>query len=388
MNPDFRRNPSPPHETAWREIDLSAIASNYRAIRQAIAPGTKIFACLKQDAYGCGAGTVAAVLSAEGVDAFGVVSIADALAVRKAAAGKPILMYPGIGPDAVNLVRDLDLTISISGEEDLRRWLATGAALKIFVKVDLGFWRAGVAPARLSRLMDLCASESNIAVEGLYAHLSEFGHAGSSAPVQVARLTPLLEALRAKGQLPETVMVSSSESLLHHPEFDMDAVDPGALLFGLTRSRAAHRAFPMRPALSAIKARIVALKACDDSLGAPPELAGYDRTMRLAVLGIGWGHGVPRDIGTSAFVLLRGRRAPVVPPIHLEHLRIDVTDIPDATLGDEAVLLGPSGADRITLPDLARAWNTDETGVGCGLRENLRRIDVASRSKSNQEEGE
>lgn len=388
MNSNAHQNLLPLRESAWREIDPSAIVSNYRAIRAAIGPGTKIFACLKQDAYGCGAGKVASLLSAAGTDAFGVVSIADAIAVRRAAPGTPILMYPGIGPDAVDLVRDLDLTISVSGEEDLQGWLATGVPLKVFVKVDLGFWRAGVVPASLRRLVKLCASQSNLAVDGLYAHLSEFGDAGSSAPAQVARLTPLLDALKAEGRLPSTVMVSSSESLLQHPEFDMDAVDPGALLFGLARSGAGRRTLSIRPALSAIKARIVALKTCHDSMGRPPGLPGYHPAMRLAVLGIGWGHGVPRDLGSSASVLVRGRRAPVVPPVHLEHLRIDVTDIPEAVLGDEAVLLGSSGADRITLPQLAEAWNTDETGVGCGLRESLRRIDAAPRSKPNQEEGE
>lgn len=386
MNNSARQNPLPIAETAWREIDLSAITSNYRAIRAAVDQGTKIFACLKQDAYGCGAGNVASLLSAAGVDAFGVVSIADALAVRKAAPAKPILMYPGIGPNAVDLVRDLDLTISISGEEDLAGWLATGASLKVFVKIDLGFWRAGVAPASLRRLLNLCASQNNVAVDGIYAHLSEFGDAGSSASAQVARLTPLLEELKAEGRLPETIMVSSSESLLHHPEFDMGAVDPGALLFGLARSCAGRRTLPSRAALSAIKARIVALKTSDDSMGAPPGLPGFHPDMRLAVLGIGWGHGVPRHLAGPASVLVRGRRASIVPPVHLEHLRIDVTDIPEAMLGDEAVLLGSSGADRITLPELARPWNTDETGVACGLRESLRRIDVAQQFKS--EEGE
>ncbi len=380
MNDTVFRNPSQSFDTAWREIDLSAIASNYRAIRATIAPATKIFACLKQDAYACGAGTVAALLSAEGVDAFGVVSIADALVVRTAAPGKPILMYPGIGPDAVSLVRDLDLTISISGEEDLRRWLATGAPLRVFVKVDLGFWRAGVTPSNLISLMDLCALQ-NVSVYGLYAHLNEFGDAGSSTSVQVSRLTPLLQALRVKGLLPETVMVSSSETLLSHPEFDMDAVDPGALLYGYIRSHDARRPLSIRPALFAIKARIVALKICDESLGAAPGLPGYHPAMRLAVLGIGWGHGVPRTLGSTVTVLIRGRRARIVPPIYLEHLRVDVTDVPDAALGDEVVLLGSSGTDRITLPELAKAWNTDETGVGCGLRESMRRIDAAPHSK-------
>lgn len=155
MNSNACQDLLPLRESAWREIDPSAIVSNYRAIRAAIGPGTKIFACLKQDAYGCGAGKVASLLSAAGTDAFGVVSIADAIAVRRAAPGTPILMYPGIGPDAVDLVRDLDLTISVSGEEDLQGWLATGVPLKVFVKVDLGFWRAGVVPASLRRLVKL-----------------------------------------------------------------------------------------------------------------------------------------------------------------------------------------------------------------------------------------
>ncbi|WP_181161318.1 alanine racemase [Labrys okinawensis] len=374
MNSNHHHGPLQLGEAAWREIDLSAIASNYRAIRMAIGSTTKFIACLKQDAYGCGAEQVAALLCAADVDAFGVVSIADALAVRKAAPRKPILMYPGIGPNAVELVRKLDLTITISGEEDLRSWLSTGIPLKIFVKVDLGFWRAGVAPSGLRHLIDLCASQANIVVDGLYAHLSEFGQAGASAPEQVTRLLPLLKELEATGHRPATIMVSSSESLLRHPEFDMDAVDPGALLFGLTGAHADRRGLIVRPALSAIKARIVALKASDDSMGAPPDLPGYRAAMRLAVLGIGWGQGMPRYPRSKTAVLIRGRRAAIVPPVHLEHLRVDVSDIPEAKLGDEAILLGASGAERITLQDLADAWDTDETGVACGLRENLRRI--------------
>lgn len=387
MNISIRQEQIPAGETAWREIDLSAVASNYRAVRAAIGPRAKIFACLKQDAYGCGAERVASVLSAEGVDAFGVVSSRDALAVRKAAPATPILMYPGIGPEAVSLVRDLDLTITVSGEEDLQGWLSTGSPLKLFVKIDLGFWRAGVAPARVEHLLDLCAAQPGITVGGLYAHLSEFGKAGSSAPEQVARLTPLLERLKTKGRLPETVMVSSSDSMLRHPELDMNAVDPGALLFGLAGSRESGRIRTI-PALLAIKTRIIALKHCDDSMGPPPDLPGYHPAMRMAVLGIGWGHGVPRYLGATATALVRGRRAQIVPPAHLEHLRINVSDIPEARLGDEVVLLGQSGAARISLPEIAAAWTMDEAGVSCGLRDNLPRLYAAHHYQLNQEKGE
>ena len=364
-------------ETAWREISVSAIASNCRAVRAAVGARTRIFACLKHDAYGCGAERAAAILAEEGVDAFGVVSIADAAAVRRGAPDKPILMYPGIGPGDVDLVRDLDLTISISGEEDLAGWVSTGRPLRAFVKVDIGLWRSGAAPSQIARLLEICASHGNLVIEGLYAHLSEFGIAGSSAAEQFARLTALLGDIGRDGRLPETVMISSSDSLLSYPEMDMDAIDPGTLLFGLIGPHHGRRNIVVHPALTGIKARIIAIKQCDDSMGPPPALPGYRKDMRLAVLGIGWGQGLPRHLRPGMSALVKGKRVPIVPPAHLEHLRIDITGVPAVELGDEVLLLGSSGADRVTLTELAAAWGTDEVGVSCGLGGHLRRIYVA-----------
>jgi alanine racemase len=364
-------------ETAWREISLSAIASNYRAVRAAVGGSTKIFACLKHDAYGCGAERAAAILAEEGVDAFGVVSLADAAAVRRGAPDRPILMYPGIGPWSVDLVQALDLTISISGKEDLEGWAATGRVLRAFVKLDIGLWRNGAAPSQIIRLLEICAAHGNLVVDGLYAHLSEFGVAGSSAVEQFARLTVLLGELARGGRLPGTVMISSSDSLLSYPEMDMDAIDPGALLFGLTGPHQGRRNISVRPALTALKARIIAIKQCDSSMGPPPALPGYRQDMRLAVLGIGWGQGLPRHLRPGMSALIKGRRVPIVPPAHLEHLRIDITGVPTAALGDEVLLLGSSGADGVTLAELAEAWGTDEVGVSCGLGANLRRVYVA-----------
>jgi len=221
------------------------------------------------------------------------------------------------------------------------------------------------------------AAHGNLAIDGLYAHLSEFGAAGPSAVEQFSRLTVLLHELRSGGRLPETVMISSSDSLLSHPEMDMDAVDPGTLLFGLTGVQRGHRSIPVEPALKAIKARIIAIKQSDDSMGSPPALTGYRRGMRLAVLGIGWGQGLPRHLPPGLSALVRGRRVPIVPPVHLEHLRIDITDIAAVEPGDEVVLLGSSGPERITLADLAGDWGMDEVGISCGLRSSLRRVYIA-----------
>ncbi|WP_258598211.1 alanine racemase C-terminal domain-containing protein [Mesorhizobium sp. AR07] len=96
--------------------------------------------------------------------------------------------------------------------------------------------------------------------------------------------------------------------------------------------------------------------------------------MRIGVLGIGWGHGLPRDLPFGASAIIRGKRVPLLAPLHLEHVRVDLTRVPDAALGDEAVLLGSAGGEHIDLAELATHWRTDSVGICCGLQPDLVRV--------------
>lgn len=363
--------------SCWREINLSAIAHNYRAIRSAVGRDVKIMACLKQDAYGCGAGQVAAVLDAEGVDGYGAVSLQDARHIRERSPEKPILLYPGISPNCGSIVDELGLTVTISSLAELEIWSYAVRKLSAFIKVDLGFWRAGALPAEVAGLLACATRLSNVQIRGLYAHLSELPGSGPHAIEQCSRLKQLLVAMEKAGNRPGTIMLSSSDGVLRHPEMDFDAIDPGALLFGLANMTHARRPLSLRPALDAIKARVVSVKRVDDSIGPVPDLPGYRRNMRIGVLAIGWGHGLPRSLALGACAIVNGRRAPILPPLHLEHLRIDLTEVPDASFGDEAVLLGFTGRDAIGLSELSANFNTDDVGVYCGLQPSLTRVYVS-----------
>ncbi|BCH29548.1 alanine racemase [Mesorhizobium sp. L-8-10] len=360
----------------WYEIDLGAIRHNYRELR-AHLPGTvKIFACLKRNGYGCGAGPVACALAAEGADGFAVASLPDAMTIRETGIDLPVLLYPGPLPTSAKTIESLGLTITVSNLDELERWRAAMSITRIFVKADLGFFRAGATPQEIGRLLSAAHACDNVEVQGLYAHLSELPTSKPSAGEQFARLQRILQEAEAAGTRPPIAMMSSTEGVLRYPGMDFDAVDPGALFVGLPETDRPIRPVILRPALKAISTCLVSVKRIDASLGPTPDIPGFRPSMTIGVLGMGWGDGFPRQVPDQAEALVRGRRARLLPPAHLEHLRIDLTDVPDARFGDQVLLLGQQGNQTITQEEVAAQWGTDVVGLYAQLRDHIRRVYV------------
>ena len=360
---------------SWYEIDLGAVRNNYRQLRSHLPSGVRIYACLKRNGYGCGAAPMANALASEGVDGFAVSSVLDAISIRKTGIVQPILLYPGTLPAAGLMIEALDLTVSISSLDELERWRSAMTRTRAFIKVDLGFFRAGVTPREAGPLLSAAQRCPDVKVAGIYAHMSELPTSKpSDAGLQLCRMREVLAELDACGDRPLIAMMSSTEGVLAHPEMDLDAVDPGALFIGLAEGHNPVRHLALQPALRTICTTVVAVKRLDASLGAVPEISGFRPGMILGVLGIGWGDGLPRQIPSSAEAIVAGKRVPLLPPAHLEHLRIDLTKVPEARFGDKVVLLGRQGDQVITHEEVASFWGTDVIGVYAGLRDHIPRI--------------
>lgn len=357
------------------EIDLEAIRHNYRQLRARLGEHIKIYACLKRNGYGCGAGPVAAALASEGAYGFAVASLMDATAIRREGVSKPILLYPGAGIAAARTIEALGLTVSISSIDELRQWRSVIGSLSVFIKVDLGFFRAGATPLSVCDLLAAAKDDQRVRVEGIYAHMSELPPAGSQmAQAQFGRMRAVVMRAERLGLRPPVVMMSSTNGVLNHPEMDFDAVDPGALFFGVAEGALGSRSMPLQPALKTVRTRLVSVKRVDRSLGTVPDIAGLRRGMLLGVIGMGWGDGLPRQLPPNVTALVRGRRARLLPPSHLEHIRIDLSDIPGARFGDEVVLLGKQGHQMITHEEIASQWGTDVVGLYGLLRDHIPKI--------------
>ncbi|CAN7755050.1 alanine racemase [Ensifer adhaerens] len=360
---------------SWYEIDLGAIRHNYRQLREQLPTNVKIYACLKRNGYGCGAGPVAGALASEGADGFAVASLLDAVSIRRAGVGHRILLYPGALPTAGPMVEALDLTVSVSSIDELERWRSVMTRTRVFIKVDLGFFRAGATPQEAGGLLAAAHAHSDVHIDGIYAHLSELPTSKPTDAVnQLGRMQAILAGAEARGGRPVIAMMSSTEGVLTYPDMDLDAVDPGALFVGLPEAQRPTRHLTLRPALKAICTTVVAMKRLDVSLGPTPEIPGFQPGMVLGVLGMGWGDGLPRLIPRNAEAIVGGKRARLLPPAHLEHLRIDLTEVPEARFGDQVVLLGRQGDEVITHEEIAALWGTDVIGLYAGLRDHIPRI--------------
>ena len=360
---------------SWYEIDLGAIRHNYQQLRAQLPANVRVYACLKRNGYGCGAGPVAGALASEGADGFAVASLVDAIAIRKMGVRQPILLYPGPLPTAGRMVESLNLTVSVSSIDELERWRSVMSRTRVFIKVDLGFFRVGATPQEAGALLAAAHAYPDLQVDGIYAHMSELPTSKPSDAIdQLARMRAILAEAEARGDRPLIAMMSSTEGVLTHPDMDLDAVDPGALFIGSPEGQQPTRHLTLQPALKTICTTVIAVKRVDASLGPVPAIPGFQPNMILGVLGMGWGDGLPRQIPRNAEAIVGGKKAPLLPPAHLEHLRIDLTNVPDTQIGDKVVLLGSQGDHVIAHDEIAGLWGTDIIGLYASLRDHIPRI--------------
>ena len=362
----------------WYEIDLGAVRHNVHELRRLVGPAVAIYACLKRNAYGCGAAPVSRACVEAAADGLAVGNIDDAVAIRAAGVAAPILLYPTCLPDVARQVELLDLMPSVSTVEEAAAWdAAFTRPRKVFLKFDVGLLRGGATAAEFPLLLDRLQHLPNLECAGLYGHFFSYGASGAPGhyPRQFVRMQAAVKAARTAGMPVPIAMVSSTNAVLDHPEMDLTGVDPGRLLYGLAGSDSPARRGTFRPALAAFKTRLLIRKAVgpDDADDEAPPF--FPRPgMTIGILPIGWGDGLPRSFPAGAGVLVRGRKVPVLGPVHLEHTRIDLTDCPEAQPGDEVVLVGRQGAAEIPLAACAAAWGIDETTFHGQMRDHVPRV--------------
>lgn len=359
----------------WYEIDLDAIAGNFRALRKAVGKKVEIYCCLKRNAYGCGVVPVARTLAKEGTEGLALGNIYDALAIRQAGIKLPILLYPTCLPDQAEVLQANDLMPTVSGAEDAMAWdRAASGKLKVFVKIDAGAFRAGVQPRDAAAAFSVVRSSRNLELAGAYAHFLMPKPDDAHAAWQFGRFQQGIRAAEALGIDVPLRMVAATAVVLNYPEMDLNAVDPGRMLYGVKALPNPKRDLALKPALRAFRSRVILVKRitpADAEGGAAPfELT---RPMTIGLLALGWGDGFPRQVPPGASALVRGRRIPILPPAHLEHLRIDLTEVPDAEAGDEVTIFGRQGDAEITIGEVAKQWGLAPVDLHGLLKDHLPR---------------
>jgi len=340
----------------WAEVDLDALEANYREIVRRVGPATKVIPSIKANAYGHGVVAVARALSAQGAYALACGAFEDAVAVRRAGITTKILLFVSYLPDSVPRLLEHGFLPTVANLETAR---AVAAAVRrpaaIYVKIDSGLGRLGVPMWNAVEFVKQVAALPRIVVEGIYTHLPFGDPAGLEwAKSQLREFRALLRALEHAGIVVSVTQAISSAGVLAMLDHGCTAVCPGHLLYGLSPvSPVVADCHPFPPVLRAIRTRLIHVTrnptARAIGLGGRYPVPGGAVT---GVVSIGSRDGYRSARTGKATMLLSGYRVPVL-GVSLEHTTLDLSAIPDPTIGDEVVVVGGQGGDRITLSELA-----------------------------------
>jgi alanine racemase len=351
------------------EIDVAAVAENVAAIRHHIGTGVWLCAALKADAYGFGLEAIAPVVLEAGADAVAVDGVAGGVALRRAGVQAPILVYPGDVPSAaiVETLEAHELIGTIHDETSLGVFTAhANRRLQVFVKVDSGLQRLGVDPSDVADVTSRVLAARGVSLLGAYTHLlirDETLERPGAVMSQFERFVAAVSTLPPHCMR----MAASSRVLAAFPDMHLEAVDPGRAVYGLPWRGDTEFRSRLRPALRSLRTRLLQVKAPVAIGSGEPTAVALSGVTRIGILPMGKKDGLARL--NAGHVLIRGRPAPLLGKPALAHCRVDLTDIPDARVGDEVVVLGAGGAREITLADVLRSHpelDAPEVGLEIG----------------------
>lgn len=366
-----------PLRPAWVEIDLGRLRRNLQLIRRELPPGVKLLAVVKDEAYGHGALDVARIAIEEGASFLGLSTLEEAMVLRQGGITAPLLLLGERQEAELPYCIEHDLTVCVNEPHTVGRLARVAAAfgkrVPVHVKINTGMSRYGVRWDEAMPLIELVCAEKSLLLEGVMSHFSQSDEAEKTfANLQISRFDEVMRALADKGIRIKHQHLCNSGGFLDLPHAHRDMVRVGILMYGIFPSTVCRRIEGIQPVMS-VKARIAAIQKLK-----PGEVVGYGmrytapNERRIAVLPIGYGDGFPR-VRNSGGALIHGKRAPLVGGIAMDALMVDITDIPEAKMWDEAVIMGRQGDEEITVHDVARLKNSVSYEVLTSWRLRLRR---------------
>ena len=375
----LKKNKPSPTCRAWVEIDLKALIHNAAELQKLLPASCRLMAVVKADGYGHGAVAVAKALEASGVRAFAAATLSEGIALRKAGIRGEILIFGCTPPADAPLLRRYNLMQSVVDGAYAKALHETGVKIDVHIKIDTGMRRLGIDSGDLNEIERIFGYK-NLTVKGMLTHLSEADNltdSGSEFTLgQISAFFDTAKALQEKGYHVGKLHLQESYGILNYPGLPYDYARAGIALYGVLCKNDKTRLTPeLRPVLS-LKARIAEVKWI--KAGEP---VSYNRSFiakaptKIAVVSIGYADGVPRNgVQREQYVLLRGRRAPIIGRICMDYMVIDVTDIEEAGPGDIVTIIGRDGDDIIRCEDIAESCGTITNEILSRLGARLPRI--------------
>lgn len=371
------------YQRVYAAVDLDAVCYNMEQMHQNLAEGTKMIGVIKTDGYGHGAVPIGRELERLSyVSGYAVATAEEAFILRKAGLKKMILILGYSFPYSYEEMIRQEIRPAVFRPDSVKELAACarriGKDVCVHVKVDTGMTRVGIRPDESGlRFVEQLISMEGIRVEGIFTHFARADEMDkTSASKQLARFLSFIEQIETGlGYHIPVRHCSNSAGIVELPEANLDAVRAGITLYGLWPSSEVSRTIvSLRPVLS-LKSHVVYVKEVE--AGVPISYGGtyitHDKTL-VATIPVGYGDGYPRSLSGIGYVLIKGRKAPILGRVCMDQFMVDVSHIPDVEPGDEVTLIGKDKEEEITmemLGDLSGRFNYE---LACDLGKRIPRV--------------
>lgn len=348
------------YSRVYAEIDMDAIAENFRVMHERISPKTKMVAVIKTDGYGHGAVPIARMIQPEDyIWGFAVATMTEAMILRKNQITKPVLILGyTFEEDYEDLIRYEIRPVVF--KLDMAKELSQAAVqlkktLSIHIGLDTGMSRIGFSDTEESiKTIREIASLPGIKIEGMFTHFAKADELDKApANRQFERYMHFAHRLEEAGVAIPLKHVSNSAALMELADMNLDLVRAGISIYGIYPSAEVSRdSMKLTPAMS-LHSRIVYIKEIET--GTQISYGGTftaPHPMRIATIPVGYGDGYPRMLSNKGYVLIHEKRARILGRICMDQFMVDVTDIPEAQELDEVILVGRQGNEEITVDEL------------------------------------
>ena len=371
------------YQRVWAEVDLDAIWENMVHMKENIAEKTKILAVIKTDGYGHGGVPIAKLL--EQLDfmfGYAAATYEEAHVLREAGVKKPILILGYTFPYCYEeLIRE-EIRPAVYRRDTVEELVAAAAKVgqkaKVHIKVDTGMGRIGITPDEEGlEFVRFLMGHPELEVEGIFTHFAKSDEEDkTSAYHQLALFQNFID--RIQTELGLTIPVkhcSNSAAILEMPQANMDMVRAGITTYGLYPSEEVSKDIvPLRAAMS-LYSHIVYCKTIH--AGQSVSYGGLftaQKDTRVATIPVGYGDGYPRSLSGKGYVLIRGKKAPILGRVCMDQFMVDISEIPGVMEGDKVTLLGVDGTERITAEELGELSGRFNYEFVCDLGKRIPRV--------------
>ena len=362
----------PSHRVTRAYIHLPRLRANVAAVNAWIGPDVELLAVIKAGGYGHGAVQVAIAALDAGASRLGVACVDEGLTLRAAGVRAPILVMGHAATAELRAAIAGDLTLTLGSVTQCRAAAAAAEALGdrigVHLKVDTGMGRFGILPDQIAETARTLRSARSIRIEGCFTHLAR----GEEDPEQATDqqldcFERVLTRLRREGIDPPLVHAANSGAALIAPRARYSMVRAGLLLYGYRPDTAIAPAPELAPVMEvhSVLVRVETLPA-GSRIG-----YGHTHTLvgatRVGLVPIGYADGLPRALSGVGYLVVGGRRVPIIGRVSMDQCSVDLSDVPEAGEGDPVCVIGRQGAGAVWADDLATWSGTISYEILCGI---------------------